>query len=673
MKRWRGLLVVAGLAALGSSVVLLLVVWKTEGLDTAADVGQVVGVVLALPALVVGLTMWWSHSRRPSATAPDQVMSAAGVLARLVAAQWREEAARRSLDDPDPIPVRWQLTALPVMDHAASVAVSGPVVWGGTADRIGELAVQFRGLRRRRLVILGGPGMGKTTLAVQLVRELLATRADGEPVPVLVSAASWDDKVPDVWGWLARRLKVGYPALSAAEFGGQGATYLATDRMVLPVIDGLDEVPARTRAKILACLNRTLGDVGQLIITCRTDEYRQAIQDAADVLTGAAVTEPAPLTPETAADYLALSLPPAPPPAWQHLLDRLRSDGSPALTELCSTPLGLWLLRTTYIRPGVDPTPLTDPLSHPTPADLRAHMFDQLAAALVTTRPPTDNPQDLFRPLHAYEPNDVQRWLGFLAGYLGSSRDLSWWLLTRAAFNPPITRALAALPSGVDPSSMPMSYWASATRGWADANLAAANLRLTGRVASLCRWLAFGLIGGLALGLAVASLFLLVEDGDGITFGLAFGPALGLTSGVSWALTMWAEVPVSTDDASTPMNTWRAERTLNLFRIRTAMLAGALSGTLTFWLAYGPTIGLIFGLPGGLLYGLVVAYSGEDSAWGGYVAVARRLARLGLCPRDLMGFLDDAHRLGLLRIIGPVYQFRHAEYQDHLAARYKRP
>lgn len=37
-----------------------------------------------------------------------------------------------------------------------------------------------------------------------------------------------------------------------------------------------------------------------------------------------------------------------------------------------------------------------------------------------------------------------------------------------------------------------------------------------------------------------------------------------------------------------------------------------------------------------------------------------------------MPFLDDMHRLGLLRAVGPLYQFRHAEIQDHLAARYRR-
>jgi hypothetical protein len=30
-----------------------------------------------------------------------------------------------------------------------------------------------------------------------------------------------------------------------------------------------------------------------------------------------------------------------------------------------------------------------------------------------------------------------------------------------------------------------------------------------------------------------------------------------------------------------------------------------------------------------------------------------------------MNFLDDANRLGLLRTVGPAYQFRHAEFRDH--------
>lgn len=32
-----------------------------------------------------------------------------------------------------------------------------------------------------------------------------------------------------------------------------------------------------------------------------------------------------------------------------------------------------------------------------------------------------------------------------------------------------------------------------------------------------------------------------------------------------------------------------------------------------------------------------------------------------------MAFLEDAYRLGLRRVVGSAYQFRHAELQDHLA------
>ncbi|MDY7086980.1 MAG: hypothetical protein SYR96_17925 [Actinomycetota bacterium] len=35
-------------------------------------------------------------------------------------------------------------------------------------------------------------------------------------------------------------------------------------------------------------------------------------------------------------------------------------------------------------------------------------------------------------------------------------------------------------------------------------------------------------------------------------------------------------------------------------------------------------------------------------------------------PNPLV-FLDDCRRLGLLSTVGPIYQFRHADFQDHLA------
>jgi hypothetical protein len=74
----------------------------------------------------------------------------------------------------------------------------------------------------------------------------------------------------------------------------------------------------------------------------------------------------------------------------------------------------------------------------------------------------------------------------------------------------------------------------------------------------------------------------------------------------------------------------------------------------------GLAVGVMLAVVGGLTVG-------DHHAWLAYQITARRLARAGRTPRALTAFLDDAHRLGLLRTVGPIYQFRHAELQDYLA------
>ncbi|MGH3598827.1 MAG: hypothetical protein ACRDRO_23915 [Pseudonocardiaceae bacterium] len=131
---------------------------------------------------------------------------AAQELQAAVREQWRKEAEARLLGDPDPMPVRWLLSDQAVMDHDKRIAPV-PLVFSGRSDRICALTDQFRRLRRRRLVIMGGAGSGKTTLAVQLVLQLLENWQAGEPVPVLLSLASWDPHAQSrVQDWLADQL-----------------------------------------------------------------------------------------------------------------------------------------------------------------------------------------------------------------------------------------------------------------------------------------------------------------------------------------------------------------------------------------------------------------------------------------------------------------------------------
>ncbi len=76
-----------------------------------------------------------------------------------------------------------------------------------------------------------------------------------------------------------------------------------------------------------------------------------------------------------------------------------------------------------------------------------------------------------------------------------------------------------------------------------------------------------------------------------------------------------------------------------------------------FGLAFGPTIGLAAGI-----------LMGNHHAWLVCTITVARLALQRRLPWRFMNFLDDAHRLGLLRAVGPVYQFRHAALHDHLAS-----
>lgn len=56
------------------------------------------------------------------------------------------------------------------------------------------------------------------------------------------------------------------------------------------------------------------------------------------------------------------------------------------------------------------------------------------------------------------------------------------------------------------------------------------------------------------------------------------------------------------------------------------------------------------------------------SAWGRLVATRIWLGTTGRLPWRLMTFLSDAHHRGVLRQSGALYQFRHLQLQQRLAA-----
>ncbi|MEV4070041.1 hypothetical protein [Nonomuraea fuscirosea] len=78
---------------------------------------------------------------------------------------------------------------------------------------------------------------------------------------VLLSAARWDSQThPRLQDWLTAGLAMDYPALLAEGLGPDIPETLVARGEVLPVLDGLDELPDQARADMLTALNRSMCD-----------------------------------------------------------------------------------------------------------------------------------------------------------------------------------------------------------------------------------------------------------------------------------------------------------------------------------------------------------------------------------------------------------------------------
>src|SRR5262249_58195992 len=104
----------------------------------------------------------------------------------------------------------------------------------------------------------------------------------GGAVPVVLSVGSWDPTVP-LRTWLAERLARDYPGLQ--RWGLDQATSLVEAGLVLPILDGFDEIAKQRRPGAVAALNTV---ARPLVVTSRVDEYAAAVA-ATGVLAGAPV------------------------------------------------------------------------------------------------------------------------------------------------------------------------------------------------------------------------------------------------------------------------------------------------------------------------------------------------------------------------------------------------
>ncbi|MGW2870300.1 hypothetical protein [Kitasatospora sp. NPDC001225] len=596
-------------------------------------------------------------------------------LAREVLEQWLDEANVRGLRERVPMLVPWELE----QPHGSESHT-------GLPEQLGfeDVVTRVRALAPHQLVVTGPGGAGKSSLVVLIVVELLETRArvpgSRESVPVILSMSDWEPGI-SIQDWVIRRI--------GEEYGGRVAGLdrptvesLVRGRRIVPVLDGFDELLPLARENAMEALKRALGTKDSLVLTSRPEAYQHAV-DSSPVLRGVPVLRARPVPPQADRAYLAQMRHQDRLGPWQSLFDAMEGDPEGPVATALSSPLMLWLAATVYAPKESDPRELLDATRLPTQADIEGHLLDGLIPAVCAQGP---QPSYLPGPVRRWRLDSAPAYFRFLADDLHRRRtqDIAWWQLRSLPTEPGVWGAVVLV--------------AVATCGTAAGYAVAGLADLLGAAPPRP---GLGIPGvGQVLGAVAAVAIIATAFGRVFTPHLFSGfdhrprrPAAGVSGRVLLAASAVATtavgiaLPGSTlaslcvfflpvlsgvlltrsaelDMAARPRQLLRDERRIAL--VEAALVAPAVAGTsLAFfhWLNGDPL------LIGG---GLVISSSCSAvvlmalSRWGRWTATLLVLAGRRRLPRDVLGFLEDGRRLGVLRRVGGVYQFRHAELRSRL-------
>lgn len=257
------------------------------------DMGPLVALMgSAAGVLAVGVGLWQVHimlteRRRRTGAQPSSTEPAGPAIPSFTEAQIR--AARRDLlsevrriwitDQLDRSLATSSRIELGVAERPEAVQpplraiVRHPLEPDTRLTSAADIASIFHRLGRR-LLILGQPGAGKTTLMLELARALLDEAElpppDGQPpapVPVVFKLASWTTERPALVDWLAEELHRTYGVTPRL-----GRAWVASDE-IMPLLDGLDEVPDLEAC--VTAINEFRVEHGQapLVVCSRTEQY----------------------------------------------------------------------------------------------------------------------------------------------------------------------------------------------------------------------------------------------------------------------------------------------------------------------------------------------------------------------------------------------------------------
>jgi hypothetical protein len=417
------------------------------------------------------------------------------------------------------------------------------------------------------LLILGAPGTGKTTLLLELARDLLlrAESEQSQPIPVVFNLSSWAVRRERLFEWLVSELN------QRSDVPKKLATQWLESEQILPLLDGLDEVAAAYRDACAEAINCFRRDHGLLpIAVCSRIADYQALSTK---LRLPCAVEVQALTHAQAEEYLHRAGEP-----MQGLRATLAED--PLMWELLETPLMLWVAMLAY-RDETSPYTASGNLQQ-----RRSQLFKRFVEAMFRRRVGKIQ----------FSPDKTTRWLSSLAWNLTTNNQTIFYLES-LDFNwlPTRRQQRLAIPGLVILSMLSGGLIGGLGNGLID-GLKVGLTRSSDR-----------LIDGLIVGLS--------SGGDGLIVGLIVGLIGGLigtsikVQPVEKLTFHWADISARKGKAL------RSGLTGGLISGLIVGMFSGLSDALRIGLTGGLIVGLIagmfMGLIGGLFVGLIQLFTSD--------------------------------------------------------------
>jgi hypothetical protein len=401
------------------------------------------------------------------------------------------------------------------------------------------------------MLILGAPGAGKTTLLLELARDLIvrAEQDEGHPIPVVFNLSSWAKKQRPLKEWLVEELNTKYdvPRRLAQEW--------MEAEIVLPLLDGLDEVTADHREACVKAVNIYRQDHGlvPVAVCSRVADYelltlRLRLQGAVVVQT---------LTQQQIDEYLEC--------AGERLAGvqaALKYDAT--LRELAQTPLMLSIMTLAYQGMTAEEMPTTGPISQRRTRLFAAYINRMFRRRSVNARHPQQQ---------------TMRWLCWLAQTMSIHAQTSFFLEHLQ-------------PNYLTNRSQRLQYAVGEGLAWG---------MFAGFIAVIAN--------GLVILLGALSEWLRAKDtpwlGHYIQSGLLGGLIGGLAGGLVGGLI--ARLTFDETELIAPVTDRRMSSVRNALRvgITVGLAIGMARGLAVEWVS-GPPWGLVRGLGWGIGYGLAV-------------------------------------------------------------------